>query len=41
MADKILQNPSQSKLFDQQTLHELFERPYKTLNKDKQLQCWE
>lgn len=35
MADKILQNPSCSKLFDEQTLSELLEKPKKHHNTDK------
>jgi len=35
MADKILQNPSCSKLFDEQTLSELLEKPKKHYNTDK------
>lgn len=36
MADKILQNPSAQRLFDKDSLHELFELPTRTLNKDKE-----
>lgn len=38
MADKILQNPGAQKLFDKQSLHELFDMPKRTLNKDKERQ---
>ena len=36
MADKILQNPGLSKIFDKNSLSELFELPKKTINKDRE-----
>ena len=36
MADKILQNPGLSKIFDKSSLSELFDFPKKTINKDRE-----
>ena len=36
MADKILQNPGQKRLFDKNSMGELFEPPRKTINRDQE-----